>query len=180
MGNDYENAVAVLERTVLPCFEFATRLRARYDPEYCDGSLDYVCEDAGTDVKNNIVSDLQAYGYRQRDIQRAQAYATNAKNEISLFLDYLKAGGRKDVFDDKLALRAVKIAFHIDKNGLKKLFQESGPAASQAEINTEIDKVIAQKRVYSTRLTGLRLHHQLTMLQIAGYKDLAKELAYCD
>ena len=180
LGDDYENAVAVLERTVLPCFEFATRLRARYDPEYCDGSLDYVCEDTGTDVKNNIVSDLRAYDYRQRDIERAQAYATNAKNEVSLFLNYLKAGGHKDLFDDKLALRAVKIAFHIDKNGLKKLFQESGPAASQAEINTEIDKVIAQKQVYSTRLTGLRLHHQLTMLQIAGYKDLAKELAYCD
>ena len=180
LGDDYENAVAVLERIVLPCFEFATRLRARYDPEYCDGSLDYVCEDTGTDVKNNIVSDLEAYGYRQRDIERARAYATNAKNEISLFLDYLKAGGHKDLFDDKLALRAVKIAFHIDKNGLKKQFQESGPSASQAEINTEIDKVIAQRQAYSTRLTGLRLHHQLTMLQIAGYKDLAKELAYCD
>ncbi|KPK34410.1 MAG: hypothetical protein AMJ65_18345 [Phycisphaerae bacterium SG8_4] len=180
LGADYDNAVALLERTLLPCFEFATRLRARYDPEYCDGSLDYVCEDSGTNVKNNIVSDLKAYGYRQRDIHRAQAYATNAKNEISLFLDYLKAGGREDLFDDKLALRAAKIAFHIDKNGLKKLFQESGPAASRAEINTEIDKVIAQKQVYSTRLTGLRLHHQLTMLQIAGYKDLAKQLAYSD
>jgi len=80
------------------------------------------------------------------------------------------------LFDDKSALRAVKIAFHIDKNGLKKLFQESGPAASQAEIDAEIDEVIAQKQVYSARLIGLRLHHQLTMLQIAGYKDLAKEL----
>jgi len=188
LGEDCENAVAVLERTLLPCFEFATRLRARYDPEYCDGSLDYVCEDTGTDVKNNIVSDLRAYDYRQRDIERAQAYATNAKNEVSLFLNYLKAGRHKDLFDDKLALRAVKklalravkIAFHIDKNGLKKLFQESGPAASQTEINAEIDKVIAQKQVYSTRLTCLRLHHQLTMLQIAGYKDLAKELAYPD
>jgi hypothetical protein len=180
LGDDYDNAVAVLERTLLPCFEFATRLRARYDPEYCDGSLDYVCEDTGADVKNNVVSDLEAYGYSPRDIHRAQAYATNAKNEISLFLDYLKTGGRGDLFDDKLALRAVKVAFHVDKNGLKKLFQESGPAASRAEINVEIDKVIAQKQLYSTRLTCLRLHHQLTMLQIAGYKDLARKLAYSD
>ncbi|MHC4432970.1 MAG: hypothetical protein ACYTBS_14100, partial [Planctomycetota bacterium] len=124
--------------------------------------------------------DLEAYGYSPRDIHRAQAYATNAKNEISLFLDYLKTGGRGDLFDDKLALRAVKVAFHVDKNGLKKLFQESGPAATRAEINVEIDKVIAQKQLYSTRLTCLRLHHQLTVLQIAGYKDLAKKLAYSD
>jgi hypothetical protein len=132
LGDDYDNAVAVLERTLLPCFEFATRLRARYDPEYCDGSLDYVCEDTGADVKNNVVSDLEAYGYSPRDIHRAQAYATNAKNEISLFLDYLKTGGRGDLFDDKLALRAVKVAFHVDKNGLKKLFQESGPRPKAA------------------------------------------------
>jgi hypothetical protein len=180
LGDNYDNAVAVLERTLLPCFEFATRLRARYDPEYCDGSLDYVCEDTGADVKNNIVSDLAAYGYRQRDIHRAQAYATDAKNEMSLFLEYLKTAGHRDLFDDELALRAVKVAFHIDKNGLKRLFQESGPAASRAEIDTDIDKVTAQKQVYSTRLTCLRLHHQLTMLQIAGYKDLAKKLAYSD
>ena len=180
LGADYDSAVAVLERTVLPCFEFATGLRARYDPEYCDGSLDYVCEDRGANVKNNIVSDLKAYDYRQRDIEQAKAYATNAKNEMSLFLDYLKARGRRDLLDDKLALRAVRIAFHIDKNGLKRLFQESGPAAGQADIDAEIDKVVAQKETYSARLTALRLHHQLTMLQIAGYKDLAKELAYCD
>ena len=41
-----------------------------------------------------------------------------------------------------------------------------------------IKKVIADKETYSARLTALRLHHQLTMLQIAGYKGLAKQLAY--
>lgn len=40
LGADYENAVAVLERTLLSCFEFATDLRIRYDPEYCDESLE--------------------------------------------------------------------------------------------------------------------------------------------
>ena len=41
LGRDHNNAVCVLERIFLPCFEFATELRARYDPEYCDGTLDY-------------------------------------------------------------------------------------------------------------------------------------------
>ena len=86
----------------------------------------------------------------------------------------------EDLFDDKLALRAVKIAFHIDKNQIKKTFKEGGARGNTTTIDDEIDKAVAQKETYSARLTGLRLHHQLTMLQIDGYKDLAKELAYSD
>lgn len=180
LGHDYENALAVLDRMLLPCFEFAMDLRRRYDPEYCDGSLDYACEDTGAAVTNNIVSDLQTYGYSEKDIKRARDYATNARNEMSLFLAHLKAGRHVGLFDDKLAARAVKIAFHINKNGLKRMFQQDGPAGNQTAIDLEIDKAIAQKETCSARLTALRLHHQLTMLQIAGYKDLAKQLAYCD
>ncbi|MHC4169737.1 MAG: hypothetical protein ACYSWQ_22550 [Planctomycetota bacterium] len=99
---------------------------------------------------------------------------------MALFMAYLRAGGRRGLFDDKLALRAVKIAFHIDKNGIKRMFQECGASGDTTVIDDEIDKAVAQKEIYSARLTGLRLHHQLTMLQIAGYKDLAKQLAYCD
>ena len=135
--------------------------------------------DTGAKVKNNIISDLEAYGYRQRDIEQARARATNAANELSLFLDYLKAGGRKGLLEDKLALRAVKIAFHTDGNGLKKMFQETGPTGNRVDIEAEIDRVVTRSQTYSARLTALRLHHQLTMLQIAGYKDLARELAYC-
>ncbi|MHC4354298.1 MAG: hypothetical protein ACYS0H_16450 [Planctomycetota bacterium] len=60
------------------------------------------------------------------------------------------------------------------------MFQECGASGDTTVIDDEIDKAVAQKEIYSARLTGLRLHHQLTMLQIAGYKDLAKQLAYCD
>ena len=48
----------------------------------------------------------------------------------------------------------------------------------RSNIDHEINKAVIQKEIYSGKLTGLRLHHQLTMLQIAGYKNLAKELAY--
>jgi hypothetical protein len=178
LGRDYENAEAVLERMLLPCFEFATSLRLRYDPEYCDGSLDYTCEESGADIKNNIISDLRAYGYRQKGIERARMYATNAQNTMSLFLTYLKAGEYKDLFDDKLALRAVKIAFHINKNGIKRMFQQAGPHGDETAINDEIKRAANQKQAYSAKLTALRLHHQLTMLQIEGYKSLARQLAY--
>jgi len=178
LGDNYENAAIMLDRMLLPCFEFATDLRLRYDPEYCDGSLDYVSEDQGITIKNNIISDLQAYGYRQKDINKIQKYAAKAKNDMSEFMDYLDTKGHKQLFDDKLALRAIKIIFHINKNGIRKMFQDNSLITHQANIDHEISMAAAQKEIYSGKLTGLRLHHQLTMLQIAGYKNLAKELAY--
>ncbi|HUT45064.1 MAG TPA: hypothetical protein VMX36_02215 [Sedimentisphaerales bacterium] len=178
LGYHYENAAIMLDRMLLPCFEFATDLRLRYDPEYCDGSLDYVSEDKSINIKNNIINDLQAYGYRQKDINQMQEYAAKGKNDMSAFMDYLDTKGHKRLFDDKLALRAVKIIYHVNKNGIRKMFQDNRLAAHQANIDHEINKAVAQKEIYSGKLTGLRLHHQLTMLQIAGYKNLAKELAY--
>ena len=178
LGNDYENAVTVLNRMLLPCFEFATELRLRYDPEYCDGSLDYLSEDKKITIKNNIISDMEAYGYRRKDIDKVQKYAAKAKNDMSLFMDQLNTKGYRWLFDDKLALRAVKTVFHTDKNGTRKMFQDNNFAAGWASIEREIDMAVAQKEIYSDKLTGLRLHHQLTMLQIGGYKDLAKKLAY--
>ena len=58
------------------------------------------------------------------------------------------------------------------------MFQDRNAAAHCAKIDREIDNAAAQKEIYSAKLTGLRLYHELTILQIAGYKDLAKELAY--
>jgi hypothetical protein len=180
LGNDYENAVAVLDRTLLPCFEFATDLRLRYDPEYCDGSLDYVDEDGGAVIKNNIVGDLQAYGYRPSDIDRMQAHMADATKAMSSFTEYLSTDKHRWLFDDKPALRAARIMFHTNTNGMRKIFQDGTSADHCDAIDREIDKAAAQKETYSARLTCLRLHHQLTMLQIDGYKDLAKQLAYCD
>lgn len=58
------------------------------------------------------------------------------------------------------------------------MFQDNNLASNQLNINHEISKTITQKETYSGKLIGLRLHHQLTILQIDGYKNLAKVLAY--
>jgi hypothetical protein len=178
LGDNYENAAIMLDRMLLPCFEFATDLRLRYDPEYCDGSLDYVSEDQGTAIKNNVINDLQAFGYRRRDIDRVRKYVINAKTDILSLMDYLDTKRYRWLLDDRLALRAVKTMFHANKKRTRKMFQDSNAAAQRANIDNEIDKAVTQKEIYSARLTGLRLHHHLTMLQIAGYRDLAKQLAY--
>ena len=178
LGDNRENAEIMLDRMLLPCFEFATDLRLRYDPEYCDSSLDYVSEDTNINIKNNVIDDLQTYGYRRKDINHIHKYTEKVKNNISTFMDYLDRNGYKWLLNDKLALRAVKIVFHINKNGIRKMLQDGNPAARQVDIDREINKAVTRKETYSGKLTGLRLHHQLTMLQIAGYRKLAKELAY--
>ncbi|UCG55973.1 MAG: hypothetical protein JSU70_14005 [Phycisphaerales bacterium] len=180
LGDDYENAVSVLQRMLLPCFEFATTLRVRYDPEYCDGSLDYLSEDSEIAIENNAVSDLKTYGYCQRYITKIQAYAQNVERDMLLLMDYLDTHGHRWLFDDKLALRAVKIAFHTNKNGMRGAFQGGGSGGHSAAIDSEIERAVAQRATYSDRIISLRLHHQLTMLQIAGYTSLARDLAYSD
>jgi hypothetical protein len=180
LGGDYDNAVAMLDRMLLPCFEFATDLRLRYDPEYCDGSLDYVSEDRNVAVTNNVIGDLETYGYRRRDIDRMQARATNARNDASAFMGHLETDKYRWLLDDRIALRAVKTMFHAHRSGMNKLFEECSSTGDWAKIDRQIDRAAAQKQLYSDKLTGLRLHHQLTMLQITGYKALAKELAYPD
>ncbi len=180
LGRDYSNAACMLERAFLPCFEFATELRIRYDPEYCDGTLDYP-NDAGRDVADSLVGDLQALGYGEKEVVRAQAHADRIKREQTAFVEYLSARPRglsEEILSDGPALRAAKIAFHIDKNGLKKTFQATDVPGREALIDRQIEQAVAQKAPCSERLVALRLHHQLTLLQLDGYKTLARRLAY--
>ena len=76
-----------------------------------------------------------------------------------------------------MALRAVRIAFHTNRNGLKRMLLQD-KVTSRHEVDREIDAAVAEASAYSDRLIGLRLHHQLTLLQLSGYKDLAAKLAY--
>jgi hypothetical protein len=180
LGGSYKNAEIMLDRMLLPCFESATDLRLRYDPEYCDGSLNRVSEDTGVRIRSNIIDDLQAYGYRQKDIDKMQRFTAMTKSDFSALSAYLETNGYKRLFNDKVALRAVKIVFHTNKDGIKKMLRNGKAVTNQAMIDRAIKDAVAQKEMYSSKLTSLRLYHQLTMLQIAGYKSLAKELAYSD
>jgi len=178
LGADYERATRVLDRAFLPSFEFAAELRARYDPEYSAGTLDYTSEDTGENVTNSLIGDLEALAYRDKDLAKARAYAEKVKRQQAAFTDYL-AAHHKQILDDGPALRAVKIAFHIDKAGLKKLFQSPYRPANRLEIDRQIEQAVVEEATTTNHhLIALRLHHQLTLLQLQGYKTLAQDLAY--
>lgn len=178
LGEDYDNAVEVLDRMLLPCMEFATDLRMRYDPEYCDGSLDYTAEDTGDVITNNLVGDLETRGCSRRDIDKAQAYCEKVKAGMGSLMEFLENPRREWVLEDKVALRAVKVAFHTNRGGIKTMFERGDPTAHCSDIDAVISEVTACKDTYTKRLVGLRLHHQLAMINVDGYRNLARKLAY--
>ena len=176
LGDTVEDAARTLDRMLLPLFRCATELRFRYDPEYLDGSLDHDVEETeGTiHIKNNIVDDLIDHNAEQKDIDRFARKAEQAKKVMSQFVNYLEADYAW-LRDKRLALRAVKIAFHINKNGMKDMFN-----ARSEDLKTQIQNAVKDEPVYTHRLIALRLHHTLSILQKKGYMDLSLALAYQD
>lgn len=176
LGCNVEDAVRTLDRMLLPLFRCATELRFRYDPEYLDGSLDHDVEDVEGQhrIKNNIMDDLIDNKVNQKVIERYAQRAEQATKEMSQFVNYLDAEYAW-LHDEKLALRAVKIAFHINKNGMKDLF-----FARPSDLKNQIEKAVKEEPVYTHRLIALRLHQTLGMLQKKGYLDLSVALAYRD
>ncbi len=178
LGPDYETAVNVLDRMLLPSFEFATQLRRDFDPEYCDGTLNHTAEDTGRPVVSDLVSDLKRFDYRPADIQRAGVFADRTRREGARLMEHMKSHEFEGVLTDKAALRAVRIAMHIDKNGLKEALMRCKEPLDNTSINAEIESAARTHLLYSNRLVALRQYHQLTIIQIEGYRELAKRLAY--
>lgn len=178
LGGDYDRACMVLDRMFLAGFEFATDLRARYDPEYCDGSLDHRAEDTGAKIVNNLVADLRARGYRPQTIDGAARCADAVRREQADFLAHLARSGHRQLVQAPPSLRAVKIAFHINHHGMKDAFRLRESGAGPASLDREIEAAVAEQAAYERRLVGVRLHHELTILLLDGYKDLARTLAY--
>lgn len=179
LGKDYAGAADLLDKMLLPLFELATKLRFRYDPEYCGGCLDHPVEDGDVVIRNNIIDDLTDYGYKAEVVRQFAKKADQAGKDMSVFMDYLNAG-HSWLFDDKPAFRAVRTAFHINANGIKDLFKNGLSDTDSPTVDRIIEKAVAEEPTYTHRLIALRLHQALTMLQREGYMDLSLKLAYKD
>jgi hypothetical protein len=178
LGQNYEDAVHVLDRMLLPLFESATELRLKYDPEYSDQSLDYDAEN-GEKVRNNIINDLAETGCPHVRLIRASADGERNKQDMSLFMNYLGTH-HPALLEDKRALRAVKIAFHTNQGRIRDFFVQGTVQSNAAAIDGQIDKAARDERRYSDRLIAIRLHQTLAILQRRGYLELARKLAYPD
>ena len=177
LGADAPRARDVLDRAFLPAVEFATELRARFDPEYVEAALDYTAEDTGRIVIDSLTGDLKTLGYRPKDLAKAHACAEKTKRQQAALAEYL-AAHHQQILQDAPARRAVKIAFHIDHATLKKNLLSPQRDTLTSEIDRQIEQAATDSPTYTNRLIALRIHHQLTLLQLAGYQTLAHHLAY--
>ena len=180
LGKTYENAVAVLDRVQLPCFEFALDLRVRYDYEYLDNSLDHKARDTGDMITDNVIGDLNLYGYSESDRLRMQQKAKSAHQDMASFLEFLDTSPYRESVENKLILRAVKTAFHSNRNGIRKMFQNKRKDIDPQQVNAMIEAAINEHQAYSQKLITLRMHFQLTQMKISGYRNMVKKLAYED
>ncbi len=168
-GESFEDADITLDRMFLPNFEYATKLRMKYDPEYCfrDG-LEY-----------DVLSDLKKAKCCEADLIKCKNQIEQINSIYQGFLHYLNEK-RQDLFKERNAeaLRAVKIAFHINKEELRSRFIREGSYTPYENIADKINEVVSEKEVYSEKLRDLRLHHQLTIFEMAEYRALLQKLAY--
>ena len=170
-GADLVTARDVLDHMLYCCYAASTELRMRYDPGYCDGRLGY-----------DVIGDLETEGRNRRDFQRAKAFVRAAVEQLDGFGEYLRAERPELLAAENVeALRAVRIAFHTDRDGLKRLFARRGGAEAdkaRAEIARVIDRAVEKKDIYTRRLVAVRMHHELTRLSRRGYHELIQKLAY--
>ncbi|MCR4415316.1 MAG: hypothetical protein NUV77_23130 [Thermoguttaceae bacterium] len=170
-GADPRVARRMLERTVLPSFVLATRLRVRFDPEYAEGSLGY---SPAQDLAQVGLSDARLDPYR-----RVAAEVGEERAWLSACL----ARYRPELLaaDHAEAYRAVRVAVHARRRGFRPLVARQAEGADpegrfSAVCLPVIDRAAARYPVYTARLTAMRLHHELARLHFAEYAALLEML----
>lgn len=158
-GDTLADAENMVNRMFLLSFLSATEMRLRYDAEYCDGSLGYTVLD---DMKAEGCCDLSGY----------ESFVKASTQDLDTLAAYLSASA-PEILDDREALRASRIAFHIDKDGLRQAVRDNPDRAAQVVANA-----VTEKATYSHRLVCLRQFHELTRIQLRSYKELVRELGY--
>jgi len=165
-GETLHDAHEMIDRMCLTSFELAGDLRARLDPEYATGAL-----------AETFVADFKAEGFSRIYVRRAKRLARRSRRALKTFLAALRASERFAplfAFEHAEALRAVTIAFHTNRHDLRARFRREGLEACAETIAA----AVADAKLFSTRLRAVRIHHVLTKLELALYRDLVRALAY--
>lgn len=181
MSSEPQLAIRLMQRAIYPNFEGASQLRRLYDPMYVLGELK---ETWAIDV----VRYNRAFTPREREAGRRRLFIQRTRQEQEALKVYLPQHPRFAEASEPLAMRALRIAVHIDRDGLKQmLLNGSGmrrswrlrfgefiagrsPVKPRKPLDSVIDEVIAQRNLYSTKLLAVRVHHELTRCELEDYE----------
>ena len=177
-GPTVETAGEVLDRILYADFALAGELRMRYDVEYCTGELGY-----------DAMGDISTGCREPRDLKRAGQLCGRAGKGLIVLKRFLMTH-RTRLLEPENAreLRAVRIAFHINTDGLRRGIIDRvviGQASKGKKVNKTVEELLAivdaaagDERTFARRLVAVRVHHELTRLARSGYYKLLAELAY--
>lgn len=174
--NNSTEGILMLDRFLVPLFLFATDLRARFDPEYLDGSLGY-----------DLWSDLKWVGFPAFKRMHFAKLIQRAARESRLLKEVLASQEMGDLTPHPLGegnqeiLRAIRIATFINWEQLGTLMRRFGKKRKYTPelrrvIREKLQKVIENRHRFSAYLVSIRVHHELTRLHRATYHRLLLDL----
>lgn len=155
-----ERSKGALDDDLFLDFENATHIMVGYDAEYVEDRK--VMERCGVDefgIRYGLMQDLEIMGCRGSDLRKYREILNTKRSNLNPFIGYL-VKRRPDLFtfENARALRAVKIAYHLNKWGMRKRFFKFNDGES---MDPYIEKAIAREPVFTKRLKTLRFHHCL-------------------
>ncbi|MFP4354910.1 MAG: hypothetical protein ACLFUJ_07265 [Phycisphaerae bacterium] len=144
-------------------------LRCSFDWQYVLGRLQL-----------NLPADLAEAGLSQRQIDRHGRWARTCRDAIENFKAYCLQHHPELHQPERVeALRAARIVLHTQPKLVSRLAAAGLPGRQQAlgrKLSQAACEGLGSTASYSRMLSCLRLHHELTRMQILGYETLIQNL----
>lgn len=165
----------MLDHFLVPLFVSATYLRARFDPEYLDGSLGY-----------DVWSDLKWAGFpsfRRIRLIRLMQKAGHERRLLEKLLPEIDADLSPHPLEENggEAYRTIRIATFINWQGLGRLLRKWERSRRRKDqlrqrLQETLQKAINLREQFTTYLVAMRVHHELTRLHRETYHQLLCDL----
>ncbi|MBI1375009.1 MAG: hypothetical protein GC159_20010 [Phycisphaera sp.] len=189
--HDFDLAHKLMQKAIYPNFAGATELRQAYDPQYVVGELsDEWCTDVhryDRAFRQTPLAELK----RQRLRRMARIEQRRLRNYLRRYPDLVA-----DV--DPAAHRAVRVAYHINHHHLKDMIDADRAPTDDAPV-TWLQRnlpALADKRqpdrprcvadilahtithadAFTRKLLAVRMHHELTRLELEDYEFYLKRI----
>lgn len=170
----------LMRKAIYPNFVAATELRRRYDPEYVCGELE-----------DEWSKDLHRYARALGASKRATYHRERIRRSIRLHQNalrlYLDTHPQYNPTGDPEFRRAIRIAYHINRFGLRDLIDAGRDPLEEVDrhwthritrwserkgprsIDAIIRHLAAEAEQTTQKLLAVRLHHELARLELEDY-----------
>ena len=147
---------------------------------------EYVLGELNENWSDDVVRYNRAFQPESRQAARLRLFAQQTHHEQHAFDEYMESHGEQKKSICPEAMRALRIAIHIDHEGLKELLvgpstlpwpqrlshwlMGRSPIRPTKPIDAIITNVIEEKKLYTRRLLAVRIHHELTRTELEDYE----------